>query len=101
MCRRLFYCDHYAISLPAGHKFPTEKYRLLRELLMLDGFYTFAAAPFADPKTIALAHDPEYVESFLHGGLDPRVMRRIGFPWSESLVCRTLASVGGTLGATD
>jgi acetoin utilization deacetylase AcuC-like enzyme len=27
-------------------------------------------------------------------------MRRIGFPWSEQLVRRTLASVGGTLAAT-
>jgi acetoin utilization deacetylase AcuC-like enzyme len=27
-------------------------------------------------------------------------MRRIGFPWSEALVRRTLASVGGTLAAT-
>lgn len=27
-------------------------------------------------------------------------MRRIGFPWSEGLVKRTLASVGGTLAAT-
>ena len=26
-------------------------------------------------------------------------MRRIGFPWSEALVRRTLASVGGTLAA--
>lgn len=28
-------------------------------------------------------------------------MRRIGFPWSEGLVRRTLASVGGTLAATE
>jgi len=28
-------------------------------------------------------------------------MRRIGFPWSEDLVRRTLASVGGTLAATE
>ncbi len=28
------------------------------------------------------------------------MMRQIGFPWSSELVTRTLASVGGTLGAT-
>src|SRR5262249_48073111 len=28
-------------------------------------------------------------------------MRRIGFPWSEQLVQRTLPSVGGTLAATE
>jgi acetoin utilization deacetylase AcuC-like enzyme len=40
------------------------------------------------------------VAAVLDGSVDPRVMRRIGFPWSEGLVRRTLASVGGTLAAT-
>jgi hypothetical protein len=30
---KLFYCDHHAIPLPDGHKFPIEKYRLVREIL--------------------------------------------------------------------
>ena len=30
---KLFYCDHYAIPLPPGHKFPMAKYALIRELL--------------------------------------------------------------------
>ena len=49
MSRRLFYCDHYAIPLPAGHKFPMSKYRLVRDLLDSDGFYRFECAPMADP----------------------------------------------------
>jgi acetoin utilization deacetylase AcuC-like enzyme len=44
-------------------------------------------------------HDPGYVNSFLDGTVDPRILRRIGFPWSPELVRRTLASVGGTLAA--
>ena len=44
-------------------------------------------------------HDPQYVRAFLAGTLDPAVLRAIGFPWSEQLVRRTLASVGGTLAA--
>jgi len=102
MLSRLFYCDHYPIPLPPGHKFPMEKYALLRGLLEADGFYTLEAAPLAGRETIELAHDPAYVRSFLDGSLDARALRRIGFPWSESLVRRTLASVGGTLaGARD
>src|SRR5579864_8994898 len=96
---RLFYCDHHTIPLPAGHKFPAGKYALLRALLASDGFYDLEPAPPADRSTIELAHDPEYVRQFLDGTLDPRIMRRIGFPWSEALVRRTLASVGGTLAA--
>jgi len=97
--RRLFYCDHLTIPLPPGHKFPTEKYALLRALLAADGFYDLQPAPLADPSVIELAHDAQYVRAFLNGTLDPRIMRRIGFPWSEQLVRRTLASVGGTLAA--
>jgi acetoin utilization deacetylase AcuC-like enzyme len=97
---RLFYCDHYAIPLPAGHKFPMAKYRMLRDLLAADGCFRFEAAPFADPAVIELAHDPAYVRDFLNGALAEAAIRRIGFPWSEALVKRTLASVGGTLSAT-
>ncbi|MDX2149969.1 MAG: histone deacetylase [Bryobacteraceae bacterium] len=101
MSRRLFYCDHYAIPLPEGHKFPMRKYRLVRDLLAADGYYSFECAPLAAPETVALAHDPDYVARFLAGTLEAAVLRRIGFPWSEGLVKRTLASVGGTLGATE
>jgi acetoin utilization deacetylase AcuC-like enzyme len=97
--RKLYYCDHHELPLPPGHKFPAEKYRLLREALEPDGFYTFEPASPADPAVIQLAHDPAYVRSILDGTVDSRIMRRIGFPWSPQLVRRTLASVGGTLAA--
>src|SRR5207302_4249246 len=48
-----------------------------------------------------LAHDPDYVRAFMEGTLSPAAMRRIGFPWGPRLIARTLASVGGTLAATD
>ena len=101
MPRTLFYCDNHEIELPPGHKFPMRKYRLVRELLAADGQYQFQAAPFADVAAIKAVHDAAYVDSFLAGTLAPQVQRRIGFPWSQSLVNRTLASVGGTLAATD
>jgi len=98
---KLYYCDDHVIPLPPGHKFPAQKYRLLRELLAAEGNFEFEAAPLADPETIALAHDPQYVRSFLDGTIERQIMRRIGFPWSPELVRRTLAAVGGTLRATD
>jgi acetoin utilization deacetylase AcuC-like enzyme len=76
------------------------KYRLLRDLLSADGLFAMEPSPPADPAEIERVHDPAYVRGFLAGTLDPRVMRRIGFPWSEGLVRRTLGSVGGTLAAT-
>jgi acetoin utilization deacetylase AcuC-like enzyme len=100
MARRVFYTDEYELSLPADHKFPMRKYRLLREALAKDGFYRFQPAPLATAETIQLAHDPAYVSGFITGTLPAPVMRRIGFPWTEALVRRSLASVGGTLAAT-
>ena len=88
------------LPLPEGHRFPISKYKLTRELLETTGDFRFEPAALADRATIELAHDPEYVGAFLEGTLSAQAMRRIGFPWSEMLVKRTLASVGGTLAAT-
>jgi acetoin utilization deacetylase AcuC-like enzyme len=101
MSRTLFYCDHHAIPLPPGHKFPVRKYGLLRNLLAADGHYEMRTAPLAAPNAIERAHDAGYVRSFLEGSLPSSVLRRIGFPWSAGLVNRTLASVGGTLCACE
>lgn len=98
--RRLFYCDHYAITLPAGHTFPVAKYRLVRDRLSRTGLFQFQCAEPASTDVLSLAHDPAYVHAFLSGTLPKNVMRRIGFPWSEALALRTASSVGGTLGAT-
>jgi acetoin utilization deacetylase AcuC-like enzyme len=97
---RIFSCDHHQIPLPAGHKFPIAKYRLLRERLEADGLFRIEEPALATPEVIALAHDPAYVRAFLEGTLDARIVRRIGFPWSTGLVARTLCSVGATLAAT-
>lgn len=96
----LYYTDQHEVVLPQQHKFPMRKYRLVRELLAQDAVFQFAAAPMAPSEVIELAHDHDYVEQFIAGTLPGPAMRRIGFPWSEALVHRTLASVGGTLSAT-
>ena len=76
-----------------------DKYARIRELLAADGVYRFECAPVADPSVVKLAHDPEYVDAVVNGTLPVQAIRRIGFPWSEGLVKRSLASVGGTLSA--
>jgi acetoin utilization deacetylase AcuC-like enzyme len=96
---RLFYTDQYVITLPEGHKFPARKYGLVRQILQADNWFEFEQAPLADPETIALAHEPTYVRSFMAGELTPAAMRRIGLPWSDVLVNRSRASVGATLSA--
>ena len=95
----LFYTDHYELPLPEGHRFPKDKYRLLREELQRDSRFRFHAAPLAGERAIARAHEANYVRDFHEGKLSPAAMRKIGFPWSPGLVERTLASVGSTLAA--
>jgi acetoin utilization deacetylase AcuC-like enzyme len=96
----LFYCDHYDIPLPPGHRFPLRKYRLLREALTADGTCDLQPALPALQHDLRRIHDARFVTEFIEGTLDPQKMRRIGFPWSPGLVDRTLGSVGGTLSAT-
>ena len=73
---------------------------MLRDLLSAAGGFELVAAVEADPEWIAHVHEPAYVQSFINGTMEAAAVRRLGFPWSEGLVHRTLASVGGTLAAT-
>jgi acetoin utilization deacetylase AcuC-like enzyme len=60
----------------------------------------FHPSPAASLTDIQRSHTAEYVEQFVSGSLTKEAMRAIGFPWSQSIVARNLASVGGTLAAT-
>jgi len=101
----VFYTDQHHIPLPDGHKFPLSKYRKVREQIESDSrlasHLELVPAPLASAEDAMYAHDPDYVRQFLSGALSAPAMRRIGFPWSEALVARTMASVGATLAATE
>jgi len=97
----LFYSDHHALPLPEGHKFPSGKYALLRDLLQEDDLFQLERSSAPPRDVLELAHDKDYVRQFIAGELPPSLMRRIGLPWSEALVRRATVSVGGTLAAAD
>jgi acetoin utilization deacetylase AcuC-like enzyme len=46
---------------------------------------------------LALAHCENYIERFVSGTFDDKEIRRMGLPWSEGLVKRSLISPNGTL----
>jgi len=97
----LFYTDHYTLPLPEGHRFPMAKYRMVRERLAATGRFDLTPAPMADIADIKRVHDVSYVDAVLAGTLPAPAQRRIGFPWSEGFVQRTLGSAGSTLAATE
>jgi acetoin utilization deacetylase AcuC-like enzyme len=92
--------DHFVLPLPAGHRFPMEKYRLLRERAeaQVPGI-VLAQAPLASDGELALAHTPGYIEAATQGLLSAAQQREIGFPWSERMVERSRRSVGATIAA--
>jgi acetoin utilization deacetylase AcuC-like enzyme len=99
---RAFYSDRYVIELPAQHRFPIIKYALIRQRLDAEG--VLASSAFVEPQLaerdeILLAHTADYYDRLVAGQLTEREIRRLGLPWSEMLVGRSRASVGGTLGA--
>ena len=99
---KAFYCDHFVLPLPEGHRFPMEKYRLLRERVLAAGVVEpeeLTVPPAATDEEILRVHDPEYLRRVAAGELDRAETRRIGFPWSPAMVERSRRSAGGTVEA--
>ena len=93
---------HYTVPLPPGHRFPIAKYALLRERVVAEGLAD--AARVHDPERVTAAdlarvHTAGYVARVSEGRLSAAELRRIGFPWSPSLVERSYRAVGGTMAA--
>jgi acetoin utilization deacetylase AcuC-like enzyme len=97
---RLVYTENvHSLALPQGHRFPVGKYDALVRTLVQEFPQRMLLGVPADRAELELAHAPEYVTAVYEGALEPRAVRRLGFPWSEALVLRSRRSVGGTLTA--
>ena len=94
-----FSSDHFVLPLPAGHRFPMPKYRLLRERIEGEPGIRLREAPPASEGELALAHEPAYISAVFEGTLPAALQREIGFPWSERMVERSRRSVGATIAA--
>ena len=99
---KLFYTDVFVLPLPAGHRFPMEKYARLRAALLASGDFSesdFYLPPAASDEELARAHDPEYIAAVSCGELEISAQKAIGFPWSPGMVERSRRSAGATLAA--
>ena len=101
----MFHCwssAHYTLPLPPGHRFPIEKYALLRDAVLTEGIVPperMHDPERASREALLRVHTPDYIDRFTAGRLTEIEIRRLGFPWSEQLVERSYRAVGGTLGA--
>lgn len=90
----------YQLPLPEGHRFPMEKYDLLPKQLLYEG--TCEKEDFFAPEKIPNAiiesvHDSKYLDRLLNLALDPKEVRKIGFPLSQQLIDREIIIAGGTV----
>lgn len=96
----VIYHPDYVTPLPAGHRFPMPKFKMLRDLLVQDRVITEHQIyqPGCPPHDwLELVHENAYIRAYCDGNLDAKAQRRIGLPWSEALVRRTCTAVGGTI----
>ena len=102
----MFHCwssAHYTLPLPPGHRFPIEKYALLRDAVLAEGIVPperMHDPERASREALLRVHTASYVDRFTAGNLTETEIRRLGFPWSPQLVERSYRAVGGTMGAT-
>jgi len=96
---RIYYTDHFVLPLPDGHRFPMQKYAMLRERVVAFAGHLMEVPDAASDAELQLAHDADYVQRISAGTLTAAEQRRIGFPWSEKMVERSRRSTGATIAA--
>jgi acetoin utilization deacetylase AcuC-like enzyme len=100
MLRIAYAAEHYAHSLPEGHRFPMAKYDLIPAQLLYEGTISeenlFAPEPI-DEHWVLQTHEAAYWERLKTLSLSPAEVRRTGFPLSAELVQRELRIAQGTV----
>ena len=99
---QVFYTPRYYADIGQGHIFPIRKFELVRDKLLAEGTLHPEEIVEPDPaplEDVLLVHTEDYVSRLCSGNLTQKEVRRLGLPWSESLVRRSFYAVGGTLAA--
>lgn len=97
---KAYYSDRFVLPLPPGHRFPMQKYRMLRERVEAElPDVELEETPIAADSDLQRVHAADYVARVATGSLDDSAQREIGFPWSPEMVERARRSVGATIAA--
>lgn len=99
---QVFYTPRYYADIGNGHVFPIRKFELVRDRLLAEG--TLHPSELVEPQPatveqVRLVHTEDYVSRLCAGTLTAKELRRLGLPWSESLVQRSFYATGGTIAA--
>lgn len=99
---QVFYSPRYYADIGQGHIFPIRKFELVRDRLLAAGAlhpHEIVEPSPAALDQVLLVHTGDYVSRLCSGTLTVKELRRLGLPWSESLVNRSLYATGGTIAA--
>jgi acetoin utilization deacetylase AcuC-like enzyme len=99
---KIFYTDRFVLPLPENHRFPIQKYTLLRERVteLFQSHPIELLVPHAATHGELLqAHSDDYIRRMENGSLSSLELRKLGFPWSTKLVQRSRRSSGATIEA--
>jgi len=99
---RIFYSPYYYADIGENHVFPIKKFELVRDKLLAEG--TLQKEEIAEPQPAAvedvlLVHTEDYVTRLRNGELTAKEFRKLGLPWSPSLVRRSFLACSGTINA--
>ncbi len=99
---RIFYSPFYYADIGENHVFPIKKFELVRDRLVKDG--TLQSCEITEPQPakiedVLLVHTEDYITRLRNGTLTTREIRRLGLPWSKSLVRRSFLACSGTINA--
>ena len=99
---RICYSPYYYADIGEGHVFPIRKFELVRDRLLAEG--TLSADEIVEPEPAAieellLVHTEDYITRLIAGELSAKEIRKLGLPWSRSLVRRSMHAISGTINA--
>lgn len=100
---KLFYSPYYYANIGENHVFPIRKFELVRDLLIQERtlFDEEIIEPLpAKKEDLYLVHTKEYIENLVNGTLTTKEIRKLGLPWSKSLVRRSFHAISGTIEAS-
>jgi acetoin utilization deacetylase AcuC-like enzyme len=81
----------YEYPLPIGHRFPMDKYGLIKQQIIYEGVFDescFFAPEAMKEEDILITHSENYWQKLIHQQLSEKEIRKIGFPMSPLLVER-------------
>lgn len=99
---RVYYSPYYYADIGENHVFPIRKFELVKDVLLAEK--TLQPQEIVEPEPasvedVSLVHTIDYISRLRAGALTRQEIRKLGLPWSKSLVRRSFLATSGTINA--